>query len=479
MSVERFTSGNFAPVHKEIDATNLSVIEGEVPKDIDGMFVRNGSNPMFYDKKHYHWFEGDGMLHGVRIQNGNVSYKNRYVQTDDHKYEERVGKQYFLSFTTLKTALGFGYFMASKAYLALFGGRDPYSKDTANTALIYHDRRMMALMEGSQPHWVTAQTLDTIKKYDYDGELKHNFTAHPKVDRKTGEMIFFGYSLAKKPYVQYRTVSSDGKLSEKPLDLDIQIPVMMHDMAITENYSIIMDLPLEFRPSDKKFFVFNEERKSRFAILPRHAKSLDEVMWFEADTCYVFHVANAWEEGDKILLYGVRHDNIDMSGKLKSETKVAKNYLWTFDLKTKKVTEGPVDYANDGSTYEFPVINTEYMGYKSRYLYSMWKAASPKIDNFQGVAKIDVEKKTCSTLYHGDGRFGGEFSFVPKDGAKDEDDGYLIGFVYDSAKNNSESVIYDAKDLSLVSRVALPQRVPFGFHGMWLTKDQLNQQRSA
>jgi len=477
MSEALFTSGNFEPVRNEVDAVDLSVVEGKIPSDIDGMYIRNGPNPLFYDKKTFgHWFDGDGMLHGVRLQNGSATFRNRYVKTDDWQYEKDLGKKYFLSFKTLTSVLGIGQFLASRFYRTVISSKqpDPYKKCTANTALVYHDKRLMALVESHTPTWVTAQTLDTVGEYDYDGELKHPFTAHPKIDQKTGEMMFFCYQLDKKPYCLYRTVSKDGKISSKPIDMGIQKPVMMHDMAMTENYSIIMDHPFEFNPSNKDFFVFDSKKPARFGIIPRHAESGDETIWFEGKNGFVFHTANAYEEGDKIYLYAVRHELIDFA-----KLGAGKNYMWIFDMKTKTVTEEYVFYDEDHKEYrsEFPVINTDYTGYKNRYFYSGF-LSDPSMQGFEGLLKLDIKEKKTIKALHGDKRFSGEMSFVPRNNSKAEDDGYMVGFVFDETKNNSELVIYDASDLSLTCRIALPQRVPYGFHGMWVSKEQMNEQRS-
>ena len=83
--------GNFAPVSNEIQAENLKVI-GKIPTELEGMFVRNGPNPQFSPIGQYHWFDGDGMLHGVRLENGEATYHNRYIRTFGFEREKEAGK---------------------------------------------------------------------------------------------------------------------------------------------------------------------------------------------------------------------------------------------------------------------------------------------------------------------------------------------------------------------------------------------------
>src|SRR5262249_29418722 len=188
-----FLAGNFAPVHEEIAADNLTVV-GELPAGLSGMFVRNGPNPQFEPIGRYHWFDGDGMLNGVRIQDGKASYLNRYVRTAGWQQEHEAGR-----------ALWSGLLEPPR----LGDPAGPF-KNAANTSVVWHDGRLLALWEGGDPYAIELPGLETSGPYTYCGSLSHNFTAHPKVDAATGEMLFFGYRVARQPYVQYSVASKDG-----------------------------------------------------------------------------------------------------------------------------------------------------------------------------------------------------------------------------------------------------------------------------
>ena len=79
--MKRFLDGPFAPVTEEITAFDLPVT-GQVPAGLDGRYLRNGPNPMGLDDPGYHWFLGDGMVHGVRLRDGRAEwYRNRWVRS--------------------------------------------------------------------------------------------------------------------------------------------------------------------------------------------------------------------------------------------------------------------------------------------------------------------------------------------------------------------------------------------------------------
>ena len=223
-SLNPYLADNFAPVQTESTADQLSVL-GEIPLELNGMFVRNEPNPQFPPVGTYHWFDGDGMLHGVRIQDGKASYRNRYIRTQGFEQERRAGR-------------------------ALFGGLlQPLQggfKNVANTAIVWHRERLLALWEGGEPHAIAVPSLETLGSHTFGGKLTSPVTAHPKIDPVTKEMMFFGYSLAQPPHVKYSIVSSDGKLL-RTVPIELPVGVMMHDFAITEHYTIFMDLPLTFR----------------------------------------------------------------------------------------------------------------------------------------------------------------------------------------------------------------------------------------
>lgn len=455
-----FLRGNFAPVHEEITAEQLKVI-GQLPTGLSGMFVRNGPNPQFPPLGRYHWFDGDGMLHGVRIQDGRASYRNRYVQTAGLREERAAGQ-----------ALWTG--LAMPPDIAKLGQGKPLFKNAANTALVWHDGRLLALWEGGEPHEIEVPELTTVGPYTYQGKLRHPFTAHPKVDAQTGEMMLFGYS-ALSPFVQYSVVNPAGELL-RTVPVKLRRPVMMHDFAVTEHYSIFMDLPVGLSMAGidrgEPMMRFDAEAGSRFGILPRHGKH-DEIKWFDSPSCYVFHTLNAYEDGDEIVLQACRMPAFyDIAAPAApssnpNEMPLAMTpslYEWRFNLATGETSEA----ALDDLPADFPRVNDQHLGRRTKYGYAMSL-------NMGDLLKYDLQTHSCQKHPVGAGRYGGEGVFVPRPDAQREDDGWLVTYVFDQAEGRSELIVVDAREFSAepVARVQIPARVPFGFHGIWLSEEQL------
>ena len=461
-----FLQGNWTPIHEEITAENLKII-GKLPADLEGMFVRNGPNLQFPPKQNYHLFEGDGMIHGVRLRDGKASYRNRWVRTATWKEENKANKSLYSSILD-----PIDFTILAKQLLA---GKSPFP-NRANTALIWHHGKLLALWEAGAPHEIKVPGLETVGEYNFGGALKHPFTAHPKIDPKTGEMLFHAYSAVPfQPFLVYSVADRQGKIVHTT-PIELPRPVMMHDLAITGNFTLFLDTPfvLDMPGAMRGEPPFKWEPKfgARIGLLPRHAAG-DKIRWFEIEPCFVFHVFNAFEDGDVVNLYGCRYPSFPDFVNLNPQSVKDQGaggagdnepiaYRWQLNLKTGKATEG----ALDDFGCEFPRVDDRLAGAKTRYGY----AASGS-----GLVKFDFVKERNERHEFGKGRETGEGVFVPRRDGKNEDDGYLISFVYDSAEQRSEMAIIDCRDFkkAVIARVLIPQRVPNGFHGMWLDDDAL------
>jgi carotenoid cleavage dioxygenase len=457
--------GAYAPIFNETVAKDLEVI-GEIPRDIDGIYVRNGPNPKYQPIGHYHWFDGDGMVHALQIQNGKATYRNRWVQTKHFKEEAAAGQAVWHGVM--------GNMRANK-----MAGRLPL-KDSGNTAVAYYGNHLLAgwYMCG-ELYKLDPLTLETKGTEDFNGTLKSTAMAHLKVDEVTNELFFFDYG-PQPPFLTYGVVGSDGKVKHFA-EIELPAPRLPHDMGITENYSILMDLPLYHSQgalkAGKSSVIFNKEMPSRFAILPRYGDNAS-VRWFEAEACYIYHVINSWEEGEEIVLDVCATTNPTPQKNYKTAMEKLNAYLrletsvkrYRFNLKTGATKEAWLD---DEFT-EFPLINSSYMGRKSRYSYNQHFDNST-IMRFDGMVKYDTEKGTSKTHWYGDGKFGSESPFIPAENAKSEDDGYVISFVTDEREGTSEAIILDAQNVEKapLARIKIPQRVPLGFHGCWVNGDRL------
>lgn len=425
-----FQRGNYAPVADELTAFDLSV-EGQIPPDLDGWYLRNGPNPR---QPNAHWFTGDGMIHGVRIENGRAAwYRNRWVRTESFERD-------------------FPVYNAD-------GTRNLHSS-VANTHVVNHAGRTLALVESSLPYEIT-NDLHTVGAYDFGGKLVDSMTAHPKICPTTGELHFFGYGSIFAPHVTYHRADANGELTvNRPLE--VKALTMMHDFALTSGHVIFMDLPIVFNLDvaisgrGDMPYRWDDNYGARLGVL-RRDDPFGEVRWFEIDPCYVFHVANAYEAGGKLVLQAVRYPELwrdnggfDADGVL---------WSWTIDLATGTVTERQLD----DRAVEFPRIDDRLAGLAARYSVSVGD---------HRLVRYDLTDGTASEHVFGASDGPGEAVFVPSaSGPADETNGWYLAYVYDAARDGSDLVILDAADISAppVAKVHLPQRVPYGFHGNWIS----------
>lgn len=459
-----YVTGKYGPVTDEITATDLKVI-GEIPKDFGGVYLRNGPNPRYTPKDRAHWFDGDGMLHALHFENGKATYRNRYVRTADFEDETQAGEPVY------------------PGLMQPFNKKRPMKplKDTANTDVKFHAGHALAMWYVSgTPYKVHPITLETMGPETFNGKLQRNISAHSKNDPHTGEFMFFDYGV-QKPWMTYGVVDKHGEMTNFT-EIELPGPRLPHDMAVTENYSIVMDLPLfltdEALRTGKWQISFHDDMPARFGVIPRHGKGSD-VRWFEAEPCYVYHVSNAWEEGDEIVMDGFRvvdpcpkadpRDG-ELARMLAFLRPTYYAYRWRFNLKTGQTKEQLLDNRNA----EFPTINWNYMGRKTRYSYAATLESAPTL-LFDGLIKYDRE--TNSTIEHrfGKGKYGSEAPFAPRHNPKSEDDGYSVTFVQNEVDGTSEMLLIDAQNFAAppVARIQLPQRVPIGFHACWITEEEL------
>ncbi|KAG5627480.1 hypothetical protein H5410_012698 [Solanum commersonii] len=441
---------------------------------------RVGPNPKFAPVAGSHWFDGDGMIHGLQIKDGKATYVSRFVRTSRLKQEEFFGGAKFMKIGDLKGLFGLFsvciYMLRQKLKVLDIS----YGSGTANTAMIYHHGKLLALHEGDKPYVVKVLEdgdLQTLGMMDYD---------------KRGNVYFWLFA----DTATYRVTSKDGVMQD-PVPITIPASVMMHDFAITENYAIMMDLPMYFRPKEmvinkQLVYSFDPTKKARFGVFPHYAKNKSLIKWFELPNCLIFHNANAWEEGDDVVLITSRLQNPDLdtiNGTEKEEQRdgfTNELYEMRFNMKNgvasqKKLSEAAID---------FPRINETYTGRKQRYVYGN---ILNNIYKITGIVKFDLhaEPETGKTKLEvggnvpgicdlGPGRFGSEAVFVPREPGTEceEDDGYLILFVHDENTGKSSVNVIDAKTMSAepAAVVELPKRVPYGFHAFFVTEEQIQEQ---
>jgi carotenoid cleavage dioxygenase-like enzyme len=460
-----FLNGVFAPIGREITAGDLEVT-GEIPKDLFGAYLRNGPNPIFQPRGRYHWFDGDGMIHAIAFRDGKATYRNRWIRTEGFEAEQKAQR-----------AIWPGLMDRPDPSVPRGAGSDGWLKDTANTDIVFHNGYALALWyQCGMPYKVDARTLETLGVERFGGGLKRTVSAHAKTDPETGELLFFDYA-TKAPFLTYNVVDANGQLTHYA-PIEVPGPRLPHDMAFTPRYSILMDLPLFWDPQllarGVHKVTYFPELPSRFAVLPRKGTNA-EVRWFETSPCYIYHVVNSWEDGDEIVMDACRVVQPE-PGSTRGEGELARMkaflrleaqlWRWRFNLATGQTKEEQID---DRMT-EWPTIHRGRMGRRTRYAYNSL------VPHFEGIVKYDVETGRTQKYLWGAGRTANECPYAPRVGARDEDDGYVVSFVADAnAGGAGEVVILDAKNIEAgpLARVKIPQRVPVGFHAIWIPGEQL------
>lgn len=462
-----YLGGIHTPLSAEIDPCYLRCIEGELPLHFKGLFVRNTPNPFFKPIGKYHWFDGDGMVHGIRFINGQAEYSAKYIKTEVLAQEQEAGE-----------ALWTGILERPRRRLPV-----PI-KDTANTDLTWHNGQLIASWWLSGLPYALTPELETLGRASFTEALPKgaSVAAHPKVDPNTGELIFFGYNLFKKPYYGYGVADAQGMLKHFTF-VDTPNAHIQHDIAITQNYTILIDMPLGWDEDALKVgnrkIAFHRDRPSRFGIIPRYGAA-EDIIWFEAESAYMYHTIRAFESGDLITLTGCRivdpiPEEQDQTGdvaRLDIIHLVPLLYEWTFNLKTGEVTERLLDK----TPTEFPRVNDQTLGTETRYTYNPTIAQAPTLC-FNGFIKYDLqngqqEQLSYESLLGELGWRGGEVCFAPDpQRSESEDGGWVISILTHPNQDRSQLVIIDAQKLTngFVARCELPVKVPVGFHAEFVS----------
>jgi carotenoid cleavage dioxygenase len=475
-----YLEGNFGPVRDELTVLEVPVT-GSIPEHLDGRYLRNGPNPPGDpDPATYHWFLGDGMVHGLRIRDGRVEwYRNRFVRS-----------------ANVAAALG----------EPTRPGRIHADFDfSANTHVVGHAGRTFAIVEGGSRPYELDDELDTIGPCDFDGTLSGGYTAHPLRDPETGELHAVSYYWGWGNKVQYSVIDAAGRV-RRTVDIEVGGSPMMHAFTLTEHNVIIYDLPVTFdarkatssmpavlarpgafltnlavgrRPVPERVakavskhaasgvfpYSWDPDYRSRIGVMPRHGGA-DDVRWVDVEPCYVYHPLNGYDVDGGVVLDVTRHPKTfatEHRGPSEGHPTLER---WTVDLRAGKVIEERLDDRG----HEFPRMDERLIGRRHRFGYSV--GVNPDdagiAPAFQDLIRYDLAAGSTNVRSFGDRYELDEFVFIPNDGGSAEDDGVLMGFVYDREADRSELTIVDAVTLETVASASLPARVPHGFHGSWV-----------
>lgn len=455
-----FLLGPFAPVGPELDSRTLPT-QGQVPPELNGLYVRIGPNPLKAPKapdKH-HWFTGDGMVHGVRLQGGQARwYRNRYIGSP-----------------SVHRALG----------------REPVPGerrgifDTVNTNVFAHAGRIWASVEAGPAPVQLDGALESVRHGLFDGPTQHPFSAHPHLDPLTGDLHAVCYDAVQHRQLQYVRVNAQGQV-DKVVPIAVRHGPMVHDCAITQSQVVVLDLPVTFSwwallKREGFPYRWNPKHPARVGLLPRAGTS-EDIRWLEVDPCCVFHACNAHDLPDgSVVMDVVVHAFMFDTSRTGIEANTQPRFeRWTLPAGGTKVRRQVLHTAEQ----EFPRLNERLVGQPYRWAYTVGFEVNQQ--GGQSLYKHDLAGVPLAsdsgsrvptptpipTQRHpfGAQRKPSEFVFVPHPQATAEDHGWLVGLVANLATQRGELHVLDARDVSApaVAIVTLPGRVPMGFHGNWV-----------
>ncbi|MEU9206248.1 carotenoid oxygenase family protein [Streptomyces sp. NPDC048332] len=456
-------SGRFAPVTEEVDETGLQVV-GELPDELDGLFLRNGPNPRFSPIGSFLYpIDGDGMLHGVWISGGQARYRNRFVRTPAVLAEERAGR-------------------------ALWGGIESMImpqvpdvepelagtfRDLPDINVVRHAGRLLALAEADCPFRITPE-LETAGKETFGGALPAGITAHPKTDPLTGEMLVFCYGL-EPPYLTWSAINPGGSVARGPTVIDgLDEPMMIHDMALTARFLVIVLAPVFFdiaaAMSGGSMIDWRPERGTRVALVPRDG---GPVRWAVDDAFWLWHTVNAYDteaEGGDVVLDYVQWSHLSLGA---PDPAQAPNTAGLVRAVIDPVAGTMRRTVLDEARMELPRTDDRLIGRRHRQLAVAADSGNPDLlpGEFDALRWYDgADGSGRSVVWPAGDLSVGEPVFAPSPGTAPGEGGHWMTYATDRTDNTSWLLVIPAEDPASgpVARVRIPVRVPLGLHGNWL-----------
>lgn len=433
-------AGVLAPVADEVLLEGPEVV-GELPRELNGTLIRNGPNPFegrFEGDGMLHWWTGPAMVHGVAFAEGRALwYRNRWVRT-----------------------------AAWRSAHGRSGSEDDLGPQNPNVNVLSHAGQILALGESSLP-FALDEHLETRGPETFGGALPAGMAAHPKIDPVTGELVFFRASW-QPPFLWHGVLDAAGKLKQLSA-VETSAPTMMHDFAITASYSLLLDLGVGFDPrllarGQPLPIRWLADKPCRIGVLPREGNG--SVRWFEIGSCFIQHVANAWERDGCVVLEVVRYPEfLRFDEKRNAFAENPLGVLWRYEI---DIARGSVRETQvDDRCVELPRIDERRTGHASRTTYVV---EQPSDHEMRGVAAYDSATGRVQRYHVPPGDQNSEPVFVPRPGGSDERDGWLLVCVYRRSTDRSDLVVLDAQaiDREPLATVRLASRIPAGFHGSWI-----------
>jgi len=485
-----YLQGNFAPILDEEQHADL-MVEGQIPAELNGsVLIRVGPNAAYkpLDMKYHHWIDGAGMINAFYIEEGKVSYRNRFVNTFKMDHERKANRALFggiqsMSKTTWKGWVLLKFNILNLIWLGIrrFLGMGPTdgqfdkiapAMNDSNTNILLQNGYVLSFEEVGRPYIIKLDTLETLGEFNYNGELLRNNSAHPLTDPFNGHSYTNSYSPVA-PYMKYYEITPDSRISYVT-DMDVPYPAMVHGFALSEKYYVHFHFPAVYRTeylgTHNPIRWEPENNDSFIGILKRNDPNA-KTKWYKIPTSWVFHNMNAYDDGDKVVMFVAKFPRIPMFGLDTpnpcppfTEQPNSKFAKWTLDLQTGAFEEEIIN----PNLVEFPLMDPRFLTKKQKHgWYTSLVDDVQKYGLWNTVCHYDFEKGVEESYYAGKNFYVGEALFTPKHKDSPEGEGYIMTIRYNLMENVSDVLILNAQNVSAgpIATIKVPRRIEYDFHG--------------
>ena len=465
-----------ASVEREFDQA-LQLVEGELPAGLRGVLYRNGPGKLeAFGHRYDHPFDGDGMVTRFEFNGQSVRYQNRYVRTAEYIAEERAGRMLFRSFgTNLPGGL-------LHNFLRL------HFKNAANTSVVHHAGKLLALWEGGLPHELDPDSLETLGRYDFAGQLQNRgdllgrvvapdlpFSAHPKLDPESGELHNFGTLMGKTSQLVLYRIRPDGTMAT-PRYVPLPALAFVHDFVLTKRYSIFFLSAVSFGITRALSGLATpvgslssaDSAPTTLLLVPRDGSPAITV---PAQPGFLFHFANGFEdEKGQVVVDGMRMDALPSAAEVRAlltgrpvNIPPARPTRYSIDPLARRCEESQLT----PTKADLPTIDSRLSGRPYRHFWAISSAPEQAGPFYHRL--LHFEYRAGQTLRDFAPDLPGEPLFVPASESAAEGEGWVLSLVYRAAAHRTDLYVLRPDDLGTVCRLELPHHLPIGFHGTWLS----------
>jgi all-trans-8'-apo-beta-carotenal 15,15'-oxygenase len=444
------------------------VLRGTLYRNTTGLFERGGLRKRSL-------LDGDGMVQSFRFHDDGVRFRNKFVQTEKYGEESAAGKFIYPTFSTQAPGGVLANFWPGKRI-----------KSQAQITVIVRNGKLFAFDESTQPYELDPETLDTVG-ISYLGlpEGTSLYSAHSKIDEKTGEWFHFGLHYGRKVNLHITVFAEDGRLQTHRT---IELPryVHIHDFFVSDRHMIFLLHPLEIHvvwfllgmKSMADCLVWKPEAGNLLLLVRRDDDTAP--VHLQAEAAFMWHSINACEKNGEIIADFIGYRNPDhflgpdapilavMQGRKGSFRFPGEIRRYIIGPARKTLREETLLQEN----HEWPMIYSRYRCHKYRFCY----AASSRGSDFfwSGITRLDTKTGKTEDYFFEKGLFCGEPVFAPLPGFpydpySGEEPGWLLTEVYNGNTRRSFLSVIRADRVAdgPVANIHLEHHVPSSMHGFW------------